>query len=86
MTVVDENSFSLKILFMPPDITCGAVSAYRVFLRSGTTDRLDSFYTNIFTMDGLQSYTNYTVRIAAINVAGSGPFSSPQLVQTEQAG
>ena len=39
-----------------------------------------------FTASGLKPYTNYSIRVAAVNRAGLGPYTDTILVETLQSG
>ena len=39
-----------------------------------------------FTASGLKTYANYSIRIAAVNRAGVGPYSTSVIIETLQSG
>ena len=39
-----------------------------------------------FVASGLKSYANFSIRIAAVNKAGIGPYSDPVVIETLQSG
>ncbi|XP_036441297.1 phosphatidylinositol phosphatase PTPRQ [Colossoma macropomum] len=91
LTVIPEEVTRVYITFLPPDEPNGNISAYRVSIyRDGQLDfHIDSVHvisnpnkTMTAVIEGLKGGFNYSIRIAAVNGAGSGP-SSEVRVTTE---
>ncbi|XP_072551327.1 phosphatidylinositol phosphatase PTPRQ [Salminus brasiliensis] len=90
LTVIPEEVTRVYVTFSPPDEPNGNISAYRVSIyRNGQLD----FHINIDSqsvisnpnktmtavIDGLKGGFNYSIQIAAVNGAGSGPSSEVRL-------
>ncbi|KAI4902613.1 hypothetical protein NFI96_032935 [Prochilodus magdalenae] len=84
LTVIPEEVTRVYLTFFPPDEPNGNISAYRVFVyRDGQLDfHIDSLpvisnpnKTMTAVIEGLKGGFNYSIRIAAVNGAGSGPSS-----------
>ena len=63
----------------------GPITNYTVEFQKVGGALISSVVVNrIFTANGLTPYTNYTFRVAGVNDAGTGPFSSVTEIITEE--
>ena len=67
----------------------GPITGYRLHYSNGS----DSYTVNIvgeenrqFNLIGLTPFTNYSVQVAAVNDRGTGLYSTPLTVETQQDG
>ena len=89
MTVGDVTSGSVVINWRP--ILCiehnGKITNYTVVFQKegGTMIPGDVNVTNrTFTANGLTPHTNYTFRVAGVNINGTGPHSNVTLITTAE--
>uniref|UniRef100_A0A3B4EJR2 Protein tyrosine phosphatase receptor type Q n=1 Tax=Pygocentrus nattereri TaxID=42514 RepID=A0A3B4EJR2_PYGNA len=94
LTVIPEEVTRVYITFLPPDEPNGNIHAYRVSIyRDGQLDfHIDSVHvisnpnkTMTAVIEGLKGGFNYSIRIAAVNGAGSGPSSEIQVTTEMKA-
>jgi len=67
----------------------GPISGYVIeYTRVESSDMMSVTVTSetTYTISGLVAYTNYSVRVAAMNVNGTGPFSNPVVQVSGQDG
>ena len=88
-TVTDVNPSTITVQW--GEVPCvhqnGATTGYSVqygVMGSGDTQMLtfDGASTTETTISGLMSSTTYSIRVAAVNIAGTGVYSDPQLAET----
>ncbi|XP_026855233.2 phosphatidylinositol phosphatase PTPRQ [Electrophorus electricus] len=84
LTVIPEKVTRVYVTFFPPDEPNGNISAYRAYIYcEGRFDfQIENLpivskknNTMMVVIDGLKGGYNYSIRIAAVNGAGSGPTS-----------
>ncbi|KAL7870971.1 hypothetical protein SRHO_G00084680 [Serrasalmus rhombeus] len=94
LTVIPEEVTRVYITFLPPDEPNGNIHAYRVSIyRDGQLDfHIDRVHvisnpnkTMTAVIEGLKGGFNYSIRIAAVNGAGSGPSSEVQVTTEMKA-
>ena len=81
------SSTGVMVEWFPIDATLDVVTGYlitwqRVGHRQNGTDNITDASTSGIVIGDLRKYTNYSVKIAAYNSAGVGPYSETTLVQT----
>ena len=90
LTVETTTSESITLSWSPPNVESqnGILTGYLInvtAIGTGQTFQASSTTTNI-TMQSLRPFTTYSFTIAAMTSAGSGPFSIPLTVQTNETG
>ena len=83
--VESHNSASLMVSWQPPKqrYLNGEIIGYEIqYTRVESSDMMSVNVTSgtTHTISGLVAYVNYSVRVAAMTVNGTGPFSSPPVV------
>jgi len=80
--VTDSDPSSLVVSWQPPPVIDhnGVITEYVIeYTRVGTSDTMNETVNSGTTqtiISGLMAFVNYSVQVAAINVNGTGPFSS----------
>ena len=66
----------------------GIITSYIIRLTSTETGMAIQYFTNrtLFSIPLLKPFTTYTYEVAAMTVAGIGPFSNPIIFLTDQTG
>lgn len=86
--VVSATSRSISVTWESPDCIehNGVLVCYRVILEEMGGDRIPAgeVIGRNFTANGLTPYTNYTVRVAGVNINGSGPFTEGLIALTSE--
>ena len=76
---------SLRVSWQPPPLKDhnGPIAGHVIqYTRVGSSDMMSVNVTSgtTHTISGLVAYVDYSVRVAAMNVNGTGPFSDPPVV------
>lgn len=85
------SSTAVIVEWLPINATLDVVTGYLIMWqrqghRQNGTNNITNASTSSFVIADLKKYTNYSVKIAAYNSAGVGPYSEATLVQTEPDG
>ena len=94
MTAFNTSSTSINVTWqpIPPDHVNGILLKYHIkyWRRDKTNDNVSIVTvssTNLYgKLKGLGKYKEYSIQVAGSTVAGSGNFSEPVFVRTEQDG
>jgi len=87
VSAITNSSSSIILYWLPPraDQQNGEIRSYTIKMRGD-----DLLYTmnnsTTLPVTGLQAYTNYTFFVRAVNDKGVGPYSSPIINRTFEAG
>ena len=81
------SSTAVIVEWFPINATFDVVTGYLIIWqreghRQNGTENVTNASTSSSVIDGLRKYTNYSVKIAAYNSVGVGPYSETTLVQT----
>ena len=83
--VTDSDRASLNVSWQPPEEIHhnGMITGYMInYTRVGSSDMMSvnvNSGTTQYTISGLVAYVDYSVRVAAVNVNGTGTFSDPMM-------
>ena len=88
--ISSRSSTSLSIVWSPPDLRHrnGPITGYtvQVYLQLGGNVIATSTSRNYISVSGLTPHKTYRVKVAAKNSNGTGPFSTPIVGSTTEAG
>ena len=82
--ITSVNPASLMVSWQPPPLVDhnGPITGYVIqYTRVGSSDMMSVNVNSgtTYTISGLPVLTEYSVRVAAVNVDGTGPFSNPMI-------
>ena len=81
--VTSVNPASLMVSWDPPPMIDhnGLITYMIQYTRDGTSDMMNVNSGTMQRISGLVAYVEYSVRVAARTVNGTGPFSNPPVIQ-----
>ena len=89
LTSTSKESRSLSVVWasVPCSYQGGPITGYRLRYSNGTSIvNTTGEGSRQHTLTGLTPFTNYSVQVAAINDGGTGLYSAPVTVETQQDG
>nr|XP_018669993.1 tyrosine-protein phosphatase Lar isoform X2 [Ciona intestinalis]XP_018669994.1 tyrosine-protein phosphatase Lar isoform X2 [Ciona intestinalis] len=81
---ISSNEIKIEIFPLTSDLSCGDITSYNVTYNSKSALTLVD-PSGVATLSNLNPYTEYNIKVAAVNNAGTGPFNQTITKLTEQA-
>ena len=82
LTVIASGQDSLTVTWKPPKFANGEIISYKIAVNPGAIVIKSDGSGTEFVVTGLESYTNYSIKVQACTSQGCGPFSNEILSTT----